>query len=250
MGMTGLTALGYKGIQLITSPELAFGAVEPVQDKPPPVRRPATWTPIPIIAVESPVQDLEDLAPMPPSHTISLTIDDGPHSEWTPQVLDLLAEHQIPATFFLIGQQVKQYPRLARRIAAAGHQVCNHTMNHPMPFGELSTNELRQEIAEAYDLIADVTGIAPTSFRAPGGDWSQRVLDLAAEHGMLSIDWSVDPRDWDRPGVAQIRTTLLDSEPRSIMLCHDGGGDRSQTVEALREVIPTLKERGLIFVAL
>ncbi|MFF5261848.1 polysaccharide deacetylase family protein [Actinomadura viridis] len=219
---------------------------------PTPTPRPAPWTPARLTAVKpkTPIRDLKELVPPPPDRTIALTIDDGPNPTWTPRVLDLLAEHQVHATFFIIGEQVKEYPRLTQRIAAAGHQICNHTMTHPLSFDGLSRKRLKKEIGEAHDLIAQTSGIVPTFFRAPGGAWSPAVMDVIGEHGMLPIDWAVDPRDWARPGVGRIRKTLMGSDSGDILLVHDGGGDRSQTVRALRGAIPRLKKRGLTFVAL
>lgn len=217
---------------------------------PTPTPRPAPWTPAKLTALKTPVRDLSELSPAPPPQTIALTIDDGPHPTWTPRVLDLLAEHQIHATFFIIGEQVKEMPKLTRRIADAGHQVCNHTMTHPITIAGLSEKRVRREIVEANERVADVTGVLPQFFRSPGGAWSKTVLELVAENGLLPIDWAVDPRDWSRPGVGHIRRTLLGSKAGNIMLCHDGGGDRSQTLAALGKVIPKLKKRGLTFVAL
>lgn len=217
---------------------------------PTPTPRPAAWTPAKLTATKTPVRNLSELTPPPPPQTIALTIDDGPQPTWTPRVLDLLAEHEVHATFFIIGEQVKELPKLTRRIADAGHQVCNHTMTHPITIAGMSRKRVRKEIVESHDLIADITGVVPQFFRSPGGAWSKTVLELTAEHGMLPIDWAVDPRDWSRPGVGHIRRTLLGSEAGNIMLCHDGGGDRSQTLKALGTVIPKLKKRGLSFVAL
>ncbi|WP_433330407.1 polysaccharide deacetylase family protein [Spirillospora sp. CA-294931] len=220
--------------------------------KPVPKPRPAPWTPVRLTAAKpkTPIKNLDELVPPPPPQSIALTIDDGPNPAITPQVLDLLAQHQIRATFFIIGEQVKEFPKLTRRIADAGHQVCNHTMSHPLGFEDLTAKRVRKEIAEAHDRIADLTGIVPVFFRAPGGGWSDAVLDVTAEYGMLPIDWAVDPQDWRRPGVGTIRRTLVGSEAGNILLCHDGGGDRTQTLKALRQAIPQLKRRGLSFVAL
>jgi peptidoglycan/xylan/chitin deacetylase (PgdA/CDA1 family) len=259
MGAAGLAALGADGVLQAAPPsrKAAPHKVSPVargrpiiHPTPTPTPRPPAWTQARLTAMKSPIRELTDLSPAPPANTIALTIDDGPHPEWTPKVLDLLAEHRVSATFFIIGEQVKEYPHLARRIADAGHQVCNHTMTHPLAINRLSAKRIREEIVEAHDRIADATGTVPTFFRSPGGNWTKRVLDITAEHGMLPVDWAVDPRDWARPGVGHIRKVLLGSKAGNIMLCHDGGGDRSQTVQALREVIPALKERGLNFVHL
>ncbi|WP_242908248.1 polysaccharide deacetylase family protein [Actinomadura terrae] len=217
---------------------------------PTPTPRPAPWTPAKLTATKTPVRELTQLVPPPPPNTIALTIDDGPSPLWTPRVLDLLAEHQIHATFFIIGEQVQEFPKLTRRIADAGHQICNHTMTHPITIGGLSHKRVTKEVVDAHKRIADVTGVVPQFFRSPGGAWSKTVLEVVAEHAMLPIDWAVDPRDWSRPGVGHIRKTLLSAKAGNIMLCHDGGGDRSQTLAALKTVIPKMKKRGLTFVAL
>ncbi|GLZ13657.1 hypothetical protein Acsp04_38920 [Actinomadura sp. NBRC 104425] len=261
LGVAGLAALSADGVRQGSAstrtaappPDQAAQGTPVVHTPTPtptPTPRPPAWTQSPLTAVNTPIRELTDLSPAPPPNTIALTIDDGPHPEYTPKVLDVLAEHQVTATFFMIGEQVKEYPRLARRVADAGHQVCNHTMTHPLSIVGLSAKRLREELVDAHDCIAQVTGIVPTFFRSPGGAWSKRVLDMAAEHDMLPVDWAVDPRDWARPGVARIRKVLVGSKAGNIMLCHDGGGDRSQTVAALRKAIPALKKRGLTFVAL
>jgi peptidoglycan/xylan/chitin deacetylase (PgdA/CDA1 family) len=204
----------------------------------------------PLQALQRPVHNLHDLTPGAPPNAVALTIDDGPHPTWTPKMLDLLAEFKVPATFSLIGQQVTEYPKLVQRIVAAGHQVSDHTVTHPMDLPQLSTGTIKEEIGGAHDRIAQTTGVAPKFFRAPGGAWSQQILNTATEHGMISIDWQVDPRDWARPGATRITDTLLRAQAGDILLCHDGGGDRSETVRALRTVIPALQRRGLTFVAL
>jgi peptidoglycan/xylan/chitin deacetylase (PgdA/CDA1 family) len=204
----------------------------------------------PLHALHTPVHSLKDLTPAAPPNAVALTIDDGPHQRWTPMVLDLLAEYHVPATFSLIGQQVTEFPKLVQRMVAAGHQISDHTVTHPMDLPQLSGAQIREEIAGAHDRIAQTTGIVPKFFRAPGGAWSHQILDTAAEHGMISIDWQVDPRDWARPGTTRITDILLKAQAGDILLCHDGGGDRSETIQALRTVIPALQKRGLTFVAL
>ncbi|WP_329253534.1 polysaccharide deacetylase family protein [Actinoallomurus sp. NBC_01490] len=204
----------------------------------------------PIQALQRPVHGLKDLTPPAPPTAVALTIDDGPHPTWTPKMLDLLAEFKVPATFSLIGEQVIEFPQLVKRIVASGHQISDHTMTHPLDLPGMGSSKIKQEIGEAHDRIAQATGVAPKFFRSPGGAWSNQVLDTAAEHGMINIDWAVDPRDWARPGTGHISETLLAAKPGDILLCHDGGGDRSETIAALRTVIPTLQKRGLTFVAL
>ena len=206
----------------------------------------------PLRALQRPVHRLSELSPAAPPSAVALTIDDGPHPRYTPMMLDLLAEFQVPATFNMIGVQVSEYPRLVQRIVADGHQVADHTVTHPLNLPRLSAARMVQEIGGGHDRIAQTTGVAPRFFRSPGGNWSPAVLDTAAAHGMICIDWQLDPRDWDQPrsSTGHIGTTLLRAQPGDILLCHDGGGPRERTIEALRTVIPTLKKRGLTFVAL
>ncbi|MFC4054332.1 polysaccharide deacetylase family protein [Actinomadura syzygii] len=261
MGATGLTALGSDSVHphgpRHAPPTAATPRARPVihpsptpTPTPTPTARPATWTPVKLTASEAPVRELTELSPPPPPKSIALTIDDGPNPTWTPRILDLLAEHGVHATFFVIGEQVEEYPKLTRRITDAGHQICNHTETHPITIAGLPRKRVRKEILDAQSRISDVTGVVPQFFRSPGGAWSKTVLELTAEHGMIPIDWAVDPRDWARPGVAHIRRELLKGKDGDILLCHDGGGDRSQTHRALKAVIPKLKKRGLTFVAL
>ncbi|MFL6056520.1 MAG: polysaccharide deacetylase family protein [Actinoallomurus sp.] len=204
----------------------------------------------PLQALRRPIHNLRDLQPAAPANAVALTIDDGPHPEWTPKMLDTLAEFGVPATFSLIGVQVTEFPQLVRRIVAAGHQVSDHTVTHPLNLPSLAEARIREEIGGAHDRIAQISGMAPKFFRSPGGAWSQRVIDVAAEHAMICIDWQVDPRDWARPGTMRITDRLLRAQAGDILLCHDGGGDRSETIRSLRTVIPALKQRGLTFVAL
>jgi peptidoglycan/xylan/chitin deacetylase (PgdA/CDA1 family) len=201
-------------------------------------------------ALQRPAHGLKDMSPPAPATAVALTIDDGPHPTWTPKMLDLLAEFHVRATFSLIGEQVIEFPHLVKRIVAEGHQVSDHTMTHPLDLPSLSTSKMKVEIGDAHDRIAQLTSVAPKFFRAPGGNWSNQVLDTATERGMICIDWAVDPRDWARPGTGRITSSLLGAKAGDILLCHDGGGDRSETIDALRKVIPTLQQRGLTFVAL
>ena len=184
------------------------------------------------------------------TNTVALTIDDGPDPTWTPKVLDLLAANGVHATFSLIGRQAQAYPTLVRRIVSAGHGVCNHSMTHPQPFGARPTAAIRQQIVGAQAVISDAAGAPPRLFRAPGGDWTPAVLDLTAELGLTPLGWSVDPRDWALPGIPAIQTSLSRATAGDILLTHDGGGNRAQTVAALQAVLPHLRAEGLRFAVL
>ena len=226
-----------------TPPVPGPGSVRAVARKP----RPKT-TPVPVR--RAPVYKIHDIRPDAPPRSIALTIDDGPSREWTPKVLALLDRHDVKATFCVIGMEARRFPELLREIVAAGHHVANHTMHHPISFSRLSARGVEAEIRDAHRHIQDISGATPKLFRAPGGNWSPAVMKTAAKHGMLPIDWDVDPRDWSRPGAGRITRTLLRGKAGDILLCHDGGGDRSQTLSSLRKVIPRLKDRGLEFIAL
>jgi peptidoglycan-N-acetylglucosamine deacetylase len=204
----------------------------------------------PVAARSRPVFYLHDYLPNAPANAVALTIDDGPDLPWTPQVLAVLAEYNVKATFSLVGIHVSREPGLVRQILAAGHGVCNHSMTHPEPFASLPQATIDAEIAGGLEAIHTATGRVATLFRSPGGDWSPAVFAAIARWGMTPIDWDVDPRDWNRPGSGYITRKLLAARPGDILLCHDGGGNRSETVTALRAVLPALLARGLRFVTL
>ncbi|MFE7559407.1 polysaccharide deacetylase family protein, partial [Kitasatospora sp. NPDC057500] len=180
---------------------------------------------------------------------VALTIDDGPDPRHTPTVLALLEQYGIRATFFLIGENAVEHAGLVREIAARGHHIANHTWTHP-DLRSLSEGKVRDELERTSDLLHRTTGKVPTWFRAPGGDWSSTALRVSAELGMRPMAWSVDPRDWARPGTGVITDRILkDVRPGAIVLNHDGGGDRSQTVAALKAYLPVLIDSGYYFTA-
>lgn len=179
---------------------------------------------------------------------IALTIDDGPDPRWTPQILALLARYHVPATFCMVGRHVAAYPGLVAQVVAAGHQVANHTFTHPLLLTSLPAPQLADEINRTMDAIGGAAGRRPTLFRSPGGHWSPAVLAACAKAGLRPLDWSVDPRDWSRPGVPHIVDVLLThTRPGSIILDHDGGGDRQQTLDALTIALPRLLDAGYRF---
>jgi peptidoglycan/xylan/chitin deacetylase (PgdA/CDA1 family) len=181
------------------------------------------------------------------SKAIALTIDDGPSPIYTPQVLDLLARYHVTATFSMIGLHVAAYPYLARAVAQAGHIIANHTWAHADLHGR-PPRRVHGELVRASDAIHAATGVQPALFRAPYGAWTPDVIRQCEQMRMIPLDWSVDPRDWARPGVRSIvRDIMGKTRPGSIILEHDGGGNRSQTVAALRIVLPRLLDEGYHF---
>ncbi|NRQ19158.1 chitooligosaccharide deacetylase NodB [Ensifer sesbaniae] len=190
--------------------------------------------------------------------SVYLTFDDGPNPYCTPDILDVLAERRVPATFFVIGAYAADQPELIRRIVAEGHEVGNHTMTHP----DLTTcglEEIENQITEASEAIKSAAPQAEPKFiRAPYGLWNEDVLSISARAGLQAVHWSVDPRDWSRPGVNAIVDAVLASvEPGAIVLLHDGcppnelvghklAGLRDQTLMALSRVITGLHDRGFV----
>jgi peptidoglycan-N-acetylglucosamine deacetylase len=181
--------------------------------------------------------------------TIALTIDDGPSPIYTPQILQILEQYKITASFSMVGKNVTYYPSVAREVADAGHVIVNHTWDHA-DLAPLTESQTRAEIANASDAIHTAVGQVPTIFRAPYGAWSKTTLEYCASANLMALDWSVDPRDWARPGVDEIVDNILrNTETGSIILEHDGGGDRSETVAALRIAFRRLLDEGYHFKA-
>jgi peptidoglycan-N-acetylglucosamine deacetylase len=216
--------------------------------KPPAVARPIAGR---CPAINHVVQHLGGPQCYVPCHgtNIGLTIDDGPHPTWTPLVLKLLARYHITATFCLIGRNAAAHPALVAAIHDGGHEIANHTWTHPLPFTTLTATQVADEIHRTSDLLTHLTGTAPTLFRAPGGEWNPTVLAQVKTAGLKPLDWSIDPRDWSRPGVPHIVDTILrQTRPGAIILEHDGGGNRQQTVDALTIALPRLLDAGYTFV--
>jgi peptidoglycan/xylan/chitin deacetylase (PgdA/CDA1 family) len=179
---------------------------------------------------------------------IALTIDDGPSTKYTPQVLALLAQYKISATFCMIGGSADKHASLVAEVSAAGHLVANHTYTHPN-LAKMTAAAITSEIERTNDAITRGGAKLPTLFRAPGGSWSPAVFDACSKLGLRPLDWSVDPRDWSRPGTDHIVQTVMGhTHTGSIILEHDGGGDRSQTVAALQTFLPQLLAAGYHFV--
>ena len=181
---------------------------------------------------------------------IALTFDDGPHSTFTPEILDLLAEYDAKATFFVVGQHAKKLPEIILRQEAEGHEIANHTYTHPY---SSTLEELENELKQTDDVIFDITGIYPALYRPVGGAYNDGIINTAVEHGFKVVMWSwhQDTEDWKQPGVDQIVSKVLTgAKPGDVVLFHDAGGDRSQTVKALEEILPALKKEGYEFVTI
>lgn len=179
---------------------------------------------------------------------VALTFDDGPQPPYTGQVLDILERYGIPATFFCVGIYARAHPEQLARMRDAGHSIGNHTWSHPF-LPELSRPQFTRQIGRTNEAIAEVTGAEPTLFRPPYGSRSPEVMGWLSEIGITSVLWDVAPDDWAMPGTETIsRSVVEEARPGSIVLLHDSGGDRSQTVAALPAMIEGLLDHGFGFV--
>jgi peptidoglycan-N-acetylglucosamine deacetylase len=178
---------------------------------------------------------------------VYLTFDDGPHPVWTPQVLDLLSEYDASAMFFVLGELAALNPGLIQRIAAEGHTIGNHSYNHPVMAG-MSFSQFQWQIRATEQAVGP--HMAPC-FRPPYGAMDGNTRNFAAQLGYQTILWDVDPRDWASPGAGVIADRVVhNTRPGSIVLLHDGGVNRAQTVQALRLILQRLSDQGYRFEAL
>jgi peptidoglycan/xylan/chitin deacetylase (PgdA/CDA1 family) len=179
--------------------------------------------------------------------TVALTFDDGPDPTDTPRLLDVLRKHHVKAVFCLWGDHVKEHPELVRAIVAGGHTLCNHTMHHD-DMGTWSPQDIRADLERTTAEIRRAAPGAPVPyFRAPYGSWG-KTPQVAAELGMQPLGWRLAVGDWDPPGTGELVRRIEEGvTPGAVVLLHDGGGDRSQTVAAVDRVVPRLRDDGWRF---
>ncbi|WP_431042237.1 polysaccharide deacetylase family protein [Streptomyces sp. P1-3] len=180
---------------------------------------------------------------------VNVTIDDGPDPVWTPQVLDVLRTYGVKATFCMIGPQAQAHPDLVKKVVAAGHRLCDHTVSHDVTMDHKPVAYQEKEILDAKKMIEDAAGGAKVQYyRAPGGAFTPDSRRIAADHGMRPLGWNVDTKDFELPGAAGIVAAVKNELANGpTILFHDGGGPRGETVAALREVLPWLKSQGYGF---
>jgi peptidoglycan/xylan/chitin deacetylase (PgdA/CDA1 family) len=172
---------------------------------------------------------------------VALTFDDGPHQTLTPRLLEILAEENVHATFFLVGQRVAALPGIARAIHDGGHEIGNHSWSHAR-FSQLSSPEIGRELAAADQAILAATGVRPAIIRIPYDDSSPRILAMADRP---VIFWDIDTLDWQNRVTEDITQAAMRARPGSIILMHD---IHATTLAAVRGVINGLEARGFIFV--
>jgi len=177
---------------------------------------------------------------------IALTFDDGPWPKNTDKILHILNKNKIKATFFFIGRNVQTFPDLAKLVVENGHAVGNHTWTHP--YHQHTPAAAAQQIDPTTELIYKLTGIKATLFRPPGGYLNNGLVTYAQSKNYVNVMWSADSKDYAVSSQTLLKNVLNQSSPGGIVLMHDGGGDRRNTVQALPEMISQLRKQGYKFV--
>ncbi|MGE7546090.1 polysaccharide deacetylase family protein [Sporosarcina newyorkensis] len=181
---------------------------------------------------------------------IALTFDDGPHRKYTAEILDVLKNHNANATFFVVGANAEKNPDLLIRMYNEGHEIANHTFTHNR---NMRSSELIMEIRKTHETIQAITGHQTTLFRPVEGLYTDELVEAVTKEGYKLVMWSwhLDTLDWKNPGVKKIVNFVLDgAKEGNVVLFHDGGGNRQQTVEALKTILPELKKEGYKFVSI
>ncbi|WP_240795475.1 polysaccharide deacetylase family protein [Aquibacillus halophilus] len=182
---------------------------------------------------------------------VALTFDDGPDPRFTPQILDVLKEYNIKATFFVMGARAEAYPDLVKRIIEEGHIIGNHTYWHPNLVEEADINTLEREVTKTEATLAELIGYQTKLFRAPYGFLYNELVEKLANMNYTVVGWTVDSLDWQEAPPEEIAYNVLSNiHPGAIILMHDGAeweGDRTNTIKSLRQIIPTLKDEGMEF---
>lgn len=179
----------------------------------------------------------------PTQPTVALTFDDGPNPHYTPQVLDILYENQVPATFFLVGEKLSGNELLIEEMAASGHEIGNHTFSHP-DLTTLHASQIRQEIRQMEEELRKILPDHKIKYvRPPYGRYNESVEQAV---GLPLMLWTIDSGDWDDPDAECIYTTVVSNiQDGDIIVFHD---DNPETVKALESIILELRSRGFQFV--
>lgn len=193
------------------------------------------------------VQNCKLMRGDPRKKQIAITFDDGPHPQYTPQILAILKKYNAKATFFLVGEKALQYPNLVKSELAAGMIVGNHTYHH-VNLTRIPEMYVAAEIQACSDVLKRITGKRPYLFRPPGGDYNDNVAQVAKSMKNTIVLWTDDPGDYASPGEKVIENRLLDkADNGGIILIHDG---IQQTINALPHILQTLHDKGYQFVTI
>lgn len=254
--LTGAATLGAAGLAVTLSPVTGNRAAPPAPPaagaqaarrplQPSAYRlRPLTGYGTPRTTGRTPVREEPLLRVDGRGRTMVLSFDDGPDPRYTPHILDTLARYDVRAMFFVCGEMADENRDLLARMADEGHVVGNHTWTHPL-LTRLSRRRIRSEMERTCDIVEKAYGERPEWFRAPYGAWNRAAFRIGAELGMEPMAWTVDTLDWTTPGTATIVDRVEDgAAPGVVVLSHDAGGDRSQSVRALRAYLPELLDSG------
>jgi peptidoglycan/xylan/chitin deacetylase (PgdA/CDA1 family) len=177
---------------------------------------------------------------------VAMTFDDGPHPTHTPQLLKMLRDRNIKATFYLVGKNAKAYPNIVRQMVAEGHEIGNHTWTHGS-LTSMSDEQIRRELKMSTDAVFEAAGYRPQTIRPPYGAINQRIKEMMyAEFGYPTIMWSVDPQDWRKPGVSVVTSRIVNAaHPGAILLAHD---IHAPTIQAMPATFDQLLAKGYRFV--
>lgn len=179
--------------------------------------------------------------------TVALTFDDGPTEEFTPQILAILKQYNIKATFFMVGTSAEQHPDIVKQVLAEGHAIDSHSLTHAM-LTKLSPAALHKEIATPQTIIAQIIGKKPVCLRYPYGASNERVRAAIRAEGIMPVPMGFNSFDYERPGVAKIVSWVLENaHSGQVILMHDGFAKREQTVAALPQIIEGIQKKGLGF---
>jgi peptidoglycan/xylan/chitin deacetylase (PgdA/CDA1 family) len=177
---------------------------------------------------------------------IALTFDDGPWPTTTRQILGILKKNNIKGTFFWVGRYLQAYPELGKPVAAAGHAIGNHTWNHQ--YIKYNEDGAAREIDRTSALIEELTGVKASMFRPPGGILNNGLAAYAQKKNYTVVMWSADSLDWQIPAQPLMENVMRQAKSGGIVLMHDGGGNRSRTVEVLPAIIARFRKEGYQFV--
>lgn len=181
---------------------------------------------------------------------VALTFDDGPHKKYTEEILNLLELYNAKGTFFIVGKQAENNPEIILRMYEDGHELANHTYTHPYT---TSVSKIVEEIKQTNNVIFSITGYSPYLFRPVEGYYTDDIVEAVVEDGFKIVMWSwhQDTEDWKNPGVNNIVSKVLSGmREGDVILFHDGGGNRQQTVQSLEKILPELQKQGYKFITI
>lgn len=184
---------------------------------------------------------------------VALTFDDGPSKTYTPQVLAVLKKYNIKATFFMCGEQVSYYPELVKQVSSEGHEIANHSFTHPNLYKNKSKRGagMAAEVEKTDTLLEKLVMIKPAYFRSPYNYRDAETIKAINDLGLIYVGWTFSVRDWEKPA-PEVMVNMFNKNliPGSIVLMHDGGGNRTNTVAALTGIIEAAQKKGYHFVTL